>query len=57
MVRESFGTLSFRNSKYDIRKWAPNHEKAGKGITLSEGELRKLKELIDKEISILDSDI
>lgn len=42
--------------KYDIRRWAPNHEKAGKGITLSEDELRKLKELIDMEISLLDAD-
>lgn len=42
--------------KYDICRWAPNHEKAGKGITLSEDELRKLKELIDMEISLLDAD-
>ena len=42
--------------KYDIRDWAPNHEKASKGITLSEDELRKLKELIDMEISLLDAD-
>ena len=43
--------------KYDIRKWAPDHEKAGKGITLTEEELRKLKELIDVEISLLDADV
>lgn len=32
--------------KYDIRDWAPEHEKMGKGVTLSEEELEKLKELI-----------
>ena len=40
--------------KYDIRDWATNHEKMGKGITLTEQELRKLKELIDAEITILE---
>lgn len=40
--------------KYDIRQWGPNHEKMGKGITLSENELRELKKLIDSEISFLD---
>ena len=32
--------------KYDIRDWAPNHEKMGKGITLTEDEAMKLKELL-----------
>ena len=32
--------------KYDIRDWAPEHEKMGKGVTLSEEELEKLKELL-----------
>ncbi|BBA50225.1 YdbC family protein [uncultured Fusobacterium sp.] len=40
--------------KYDIRTWDPEHKKMGKGITLTEEELRKLKELIDKEIELLD---
>jgi len=40
--------------KYDIRDWDEAHEKMGKGITLSEQELRKLKELIDIEIALLD---
>lgn len=43
-----------RDPKYDIRSWGPNHEKMGKGITLSEDELRKLKKLIDNEVAILD---
>ena len=32
--------------KYDIRDWAPDHEKMGKGITLTEEEAKKLKELL-----------
>lgn len=32
--------------KYDIRDWAPEHEKMGKGITLSEDEMEKLKDLL-----------
>ena len=30
--------------KYDIRDWAPDREKMGKGITLTEEEMRKLIE-------------
>ena len=26
--------------KYDIRDWAPEHEKMGKGVTLSEDEMK-----------------
>lgn len=32
-----------KEPKFDIRDWGPNHEKAGKGISLSEDEVRKLK--------------
>lgn len=34
--------------KYDLREWAPEHEKMGKGVTLSEEEYLKLKEIINK---------
>jgi len=34
--------------KYDVRDWAPNHEKMGKGITLSEEEAESLKDLLSK---------
>lgn len=34
--------------KYDIRDWAPGHEKMGKGVTLTEEELRALAELIQE---------
>ena len=46
-----------KEPKYDIRDWAPEHDKMGKGITLSENEFRALKSIIDKEIEYLDSDI
>ena len=36
--------------KYDLRDWDPDHEKMGKGVTLTEDELRKLKELLEAEI-------
>ena len=40
-----------RDPKYDLRSWSENHEKMGKGITLSKSELAKLKEILaDTEI-------
>jgi hypothetical protein len=30
--------------KYDIRDWSPEHDKMGKGVTLSKDELKILKE-------------
>lgn len=32
--------------KYDIRDWAPGHEKMGKGVTLSEEEAGKLAKIL-----------
>lgn len=37
-----------REPKYDIREWAPDHKKMGKGVTLSEDEIKELKELLSK---------
>ena len=37
-----------REPKYDLRDWAPEHEKMGKGVTLTEEELVALKELLSK---------
>ena len=34
-----------REPKYDIRDWSPEHEKMGKGVTLSKDELEALREL------------
>ena len=36
-----------RAPKYDLRDWAPEHEKMGKGITLSKEELIQLKNLLN----------
>ena len=35
-----------REPKYDIRDWAPGHEKMGKGVTLSKEEIDALKNLL-----------
>ena len=32
--------------KYDIRDWAPDHEKMGKGITLTKDEIDDLKDIL-----------
>ena len=34
--------------KYDIRDWAPNHEKMGKGVTLTDEEMDALKNILNK---------
>jgi hypothetical protein len=39
-----------REPKYDIREWSPEHEKMGKGVTLSNEEIAKLKRLLDEEL-------
>lgn len=39
-----------KEPKYDLRDWAPNHEKMGKGVTLTADELRKLKDLLNMGI-------
>lgn len=37
-----------RAPKYDIRDWDENHEKMGKGITLSEDEMQTLVDLMNE---------
>ena len=32
--------------KYDLREWAPDHEKMGKGITLTAEEAKQLYEIL-----------
>ena len=56
--RKEFNRISWSGGepKYDIRDWASNHERMGKGVTLTEYELRQLKELIDAEIAFLEED-
>ena len=36
-----------KEAKYDLRDWAPEHEKMGKGVTLSLDEVKQLKELLN----------
>jgi hypothetical protein len=47
--RKELNLISWNGAtpKYDIREWAPNHEKMGKGVTLTKEELETLKKLID----------
>lgn len=35
-----------REPKYDLRNWSENHERIGKGITLSKEEVLKLKDIL-----------
>ncbi|WP_337488240.1 YdbC family protein [Phascolarctobacterium succinatutens] len=37
-----------REPKYDIREWSPEHDKMGKGVTLSKDELDTLKGILEK---------
>lgn len=36
-----------REPKYDLRDWAPEHEKMGKGVTLSKEELKRLRDILN----------
>lgn len=36
--------------KYDIRSWSPDHQKMGKGVTLTKDELESLGKAISEEI-------
>jgi len=62
-IKETVGTISENNkgwskelnliswnnreAKYDLRDWSSEHEKMGKGVTLSKDELIKLKEILN----------
>ena len=35
-----------RPAKFDIRDWSPDHEKIGKGLTLSDEDIMSLKEIL-----------
>ena len=37
-----------REPKYDIREWAPDHEKMGKGVTISKDEAIALRDALNK---------
>lgn len=46
--RKELNLISWNDAapKYDIRDWAPGHEKMGKGVTLTKEEIEKMKELL-----------
>lgn len=46
--RKEFNLVSWngRPPKFDLRDWAPNHEKMGKGVTLTNEEFETLAKVI-----------
>ena len=42
-----------REPNYDLRKWTLNHEKMGKGVTLTDDELVKLCDILAQEKAFL----
>ena len=46
--RKEINLISWNGAapKYDIREWAPEHEKMGKGVTLSKEEIETLKNIL-----------
>ena len=48
---KEFNLVSWNNrtAKYDIREWSPEHDKMGKGVTLSVDEAKKLYEALKIE--------
>ena len=36
-----------KEPKYDLREWDPDHQKMGKGMTLTVDELKKLRDLLN----------
>ena len=45
---KEFNKISWNGGapKYDIRDWAPEHEKMGKGVTLTDEEVKKMAEIL-----------
>lgn len=45
---KEFNKVSWNSgaAKYDLRDWAPEHEKMGKGVTLTDDEARTLYEIL-----------
>ena len=37
-----------REPKFDIRDWSPDHTRMGKGVSLTEDEMKKLVELFNE---------
>lgn len=49
--RKEFNLVSWneREPKFDIREWAPEHTRMGKGVTLTQEEAKVLYELLKEE--------
>ena len=47
--RKELNKISWKGAepKYDIRDWAPEREKMGKGVTLTEEEAQALRDLLN----------
>lgn len=43
----NFVSWNDRDARLDLREWAPNHERMGKGMTLSQEEARKLRDILN----------
>ncbi len=50
--RKELNLISWNDSapKYDLRDWSPDHEKMGKGITLTAEEAKSLAKLLEEEL-------
>ena len=50
--RKELNLISWNDAapKYDIRDWAPEHEKMGKGITLTKEEAESLLKFLGSEL-------
>ena len=48
--KEELNLISWngKEAKYDIREWSPEHEKMGKGVTLTAEELKKLRDVLNE---------
>lgn len=46
--RKELNLISWNGAapKYDVRDWAPEHEKMGKGVTLTQEEMEALKKFL-----------
>lgn len=42
----NFVSWNDREPVYDIRTWSADHTEYGKGVTITQGEMKKLQELI-----------
>jgi len=50
--RKELNLVSWNDAapKYDLREWAPGHDKMGKGCTLTKEEVIELKKILDNHL-------